>query len=106
MNGIEGMSASEINDELQKGGKFIVYQFCISVILITFKRNSKVFFIRGGKSAAAKSLPYTLLSLLLGWWGIPWGPIYTISTLIKNFGGGIDVTDDVIQALNQAEYAE
>ena len=24
------------------------------------------------------------LSLLLGWWGIPWGPIYTIRALVIN----------------------
>jgi len=31
-----------------------------------------------------QSLPFTLLSLLLGWWGNPWGPIYTIQSLWVN----------------------
>jgi len=24
----------------------------------------------------------------LGWWGIPWGPIYTIASLVRNARGG------------------
>ncbi|NOX58136.1 MAG: hypothetical protein GXP29_04670, partial [Planctomycetes bacterium] len=30
----------------------------------------------------------TLLSLTCGWWGIPWGPIFTIRALGSNIGGG------------------
>jgi hypothetical protein len=30
------------------------------------------------------------LSLLLGWWGIPWGPIYTIRALAINSKAKVD----------------
>jgi hypothetical protein len=33
--------------------------------------------------------------------GIPWGPIYTIGSLIQNFGGGKDVTKEVLLSLQQ-----
>jgi hypothetical protein len=39
------------------------------------------------------------LSAFLGWWGIPWGPIYTIQSLSKNISGGKDVTDQVLASL-------
>jgi hypothetical protein len=29
-----------------------------------------------------------LLSALFGWWGFPWGPIWTISSIFTNAGGG------------------
>ena len=44
------------------------------------------------ESAVVKGLPYTLLSLVAGWWGIPWGPIFTIGALYNNLKGGKDVT--------------
>jgi hypothetical protein len=28
-----------------------------------------------------------------GWWGIPFGPVFTIQSLWRNLNGGIDVTD-------------
>ena len=37
---------------------------------------------------------FTLLTLVLGWWGIPWGPIYTIGSIYTNFNGGKDVVSE------------
>jgi hypothetical protein len=39
-----------------------------------------------------RALPYSLGSLLLGWWGLPWGPIRTVQALVVNFNGGESVT--------------
>jgi hypothetical protein len=47
-------------------------------------------------------LPFTLLSLVLGWWGIPWGPIYTIQSVVINFQGGKDVTKEVLASMASA----
>ena len=59
---------------------------------MTFKRPTGVYFIRAGESAAMKALPRTLLTLVMGWWGIPWGFIYTPMALFTNLSGGKDVT--------------
>lgn len=98
--GTEGLSVTELNNELQNGGKFVIYQYCVSVLVMTFKRPSSIYFIKNGESAFLKGLGYTLLSLLLGWWGIPWGPIYTIGAIIRNCSGGKNVTQEVINSLN------
>lgn len=95
------MTPHELNFELQQGARFIVYQYCISVIFLTFKRPSKVALVRPGESRLSKGLPFVFLSLLLGWWGIPWGPIYTVQSLWVNLNGGKDVTDGVVQALQK-----
>jgi len=98
IKGIEHLSNEEINVELQKGAKFVVFQYCISIVVMSFKRSSGIYFIPSGSSAAGKAAPWCLLSLLVGWWGIPWGPIWTIGTVAKNLGGGTDVTAHVLNA--------
>ncbi len=103
IQGIEGMSVNEINLELQRGAKFVIFQYCISVIVMTFKRPSNIYFIRLGDNAIVKGIGYTLLSLLFGWWGIPWGPIYTIQSLVRNLGGGKEVTKQVMASLSQTK---
>lgn len=103
--GTEGMMVSEVNMELQKGAKFVVYQYCVSIVVLTFKRGSNIHFIRADESAINKSWPYTLLSLVGGWWGIPWGPIYTINALATNLRGGKDVTQQVVALFNQQQTA-
>ena len=93
------LSVAEVNQHLAEGAKFVRFTYVISLVVITFKRESNVFFVRKEDSAMADGWPYTLLSLLLGWWGIPFGPIYTIVALIRNFRGR-NVTEEVLGALN------
>jgi hypothetical protein len=100
--GIEGMTMNELNMQVQAGGKFVIFQYCISVIVMTFRRSSNIYFIKAGESAVSKGIGFTLLTLVLGWWGIPWGPIYTIASLVNNFSGGKDVTNEVLASFRQS----
>ena len=106
MSKIVGMddikSGGHLQQEINQGGKFVIYQFCISILVITFKRSSNIYFISHEQNAVVKGLPYTLLSLILGWWGIPWGPIYTIQSMWVNFKGGKDVTQEVLASMASA----
>jgi hypothetical protein len=95
-------SSGELQQELQEGGKFVMYQYCISILILTFKRSSNVYFIRHEENAILKGLPFTSLTLLLGWWGIPWGPIYTIQSVWVNFQGGKNVTEEVLSSMMSA----
>jgi hypothetical protein len=99
INGIEGMKQGELEFEIQRGAKFVLFQYCISIIVLTFRRPSAIYLIRNGESAVSKGLPFTLLSLVAGWWGIPWGPIYTIQSIYNNSCGGKDVTQAVLSSL-------
>ena len=98
--GIENMNSQEINLELQNGGRFVVFEYCISIVIMTFKRPSSVYFIRAGEGTAGKSIGFTLISLLVGWWGFPWGPIYTLGSLTTNLRGGRDITQSVVASFN------
>ena len=99
--GIENMGSLELKSELQKGGRFVTYPYVISVLIITFRRTSDVYFIKADESAVVKGLPFALLSLLVGWWGIPGGIIYTIGALWTNLSGGKDVTAEILSAMGQ-----
>ena len=101
IKGIEGMTAGEIEHELQRGGRFVIFHYTISILVMTFRRPSDVYFVRAGESAVAKSLGFTLITLVAGWWGIPWGPIYTIGSFITNFKGGKDITQQVLASMNK-----
>ncbi len=102
INGIEGLTTTELNNELKQGAKFVVYQYCVSILVMTFKRSSNIYFIKNGENSFSKGIIFSMISLIIGWWGIPWGPIYTIGTLINNCKGGKDVTSAVINSLNNS----
>ena len=99
INGIEGMSSDQLRFELQRGAKIVCYNYCISLVVITFRRSSDAYFIPAGESTVGKGLPWTLLTLVMGWWGIPWGPIFTVQSLIVNFKGGKDLTANFSTAM-------
>jgi hypothetical protein len=101
--GIEGMTGAQVEAEVAKGGKFVYYTYCISIIFMTYRRSSDIHFVRAGESSLTPGLGWTALSLVMGWWGIPWGPIYTIGALFTNLGGGKNVTQEVMNSLVQQQ---
>lgn len=102
--GMDGLSTAQVQDELRRGGRFVVFEYCVSFFVTTLRRSSDVYFIRAGQGTFGLSLGYTLLSLFLGWWGIPWGFIYTPRCLATNLLGGKDVTEQVVPALLAPRY--
>lgn len=92
IKGIEGLTVEQVQQEIARGGKFVTFSYAMSFLIVTLKRSSDVHFIRAGEGTFGKSLPYTLLSLILGWWGFPWGFIYTPMAIFQNLSGGTDVT--------------
>ena len=100
---IEGLSTDQINTELAQGAKFVIYQYTVSIIVMTFRRSSDVYFIKSGENGTIKGLPFTAIAFLLGWWGIPWGPIYTIGSLYNNLKGGKNVTAEVLTSVNSTK---
>lgn len=95
ITGIDGMSLDQLGEELDRGGRFVLYTWTISIIVMTFKRPTDIMFVRSGESRFLKGLPYTLTSAVVGWWGIPWGPIYTLGSIFGNIRGK-DLTQEVL----------
>ncbi|NOS68426.1 MAG: DUF4339 domain-containing protein [Verrucomicrobia bacterium] len=97
----------ELEDSVLKGGRFVIFQYCFSVIVMTFKRTSSITFLRADEDGFKPAFFNSLISLSVGWWGIPWGPIWTLSTVFKNAWGGTDVTKEVLtEQLGEARTAQ
>jgi hypothetical protein len=74
-----------------------VFYMVISVVLLTIRTPMQGIFC----SACARrtALRATLISTFFGWWGVPWGPIWTIASIYRNAMGGRcsrDVNDKLL----------
>lgn len=98
---IEGLSVSQIKAMVQQGGRFVVFPYTVSIVLMTFKRSSSIYFVRPDEKSIKHSYKHVLVNSTLGWWGIPWGPIYTIGSMYHQISGGKDVTTEVMSHLIQ-----
>ena len=66
--------------------RMTLFHSVVSMIFVT-NRSGKAG-IWCSRCRAFESAKYTFLSGLFGWWGFPWGPIYTIGALFNNARGG------------------
>jgi hypothetical protein len=96
---IDGLSAIDLQGAVNNGGRFVYYAWTVSLILFTFKRTSGVYLVKANENRIAKGLPFTFLTFLFGWWGIPSGPKHTINSIRTNLAGGKDITDEIMSVV-------
>jgi hypothetical protein len=96
VSGTEGKSVAQITHEVAHGGRFVVFQYAFSVIVMSFRRSSGIVYLAPGQAGVGPALGWSMFSCMFGWWGIPWGIFYTIGAIFRNTGGGIDVTEPVM----------
>lgn len=106
IHGIDNLTLAEIQCEVDEGGRFVYYEYCISVVIASARRPSAIYFLRRNDWGIVRGLPYCLLSLVCGWWGIPWGFIYTPLALLNNLSGGCEITDEVLARLRASDEPE
>ena len=99
IRGIGRMTIGEMREEIKRGSRFVVFEYVISLFLISKQQVSSAYFIRAGEATFLKSLPYTLVTLVAGWWAFPFGPANTIVALRDNLRGGRDVSAEVIDQI-------
>ncbi len=100
---------NELEDTINKGAKFIVYQYCISLIFaVTLRRFSPAILVSPNETEYISNLKrkYNRISLIFGWWCFPWGPIRTVQSLKVNKKGGVDVTDDIMLNINDSSIKD
>jgi len=105
IKGIEGLSLNEIRNEVAGGGKFVMFTYCFSIIVMTFRKPTDIYFVRTNQSAIKYGWPFLLISLFFGWWGIPWGPVYTIQAIFRAFSGK-DITAEILHHFESQNAAE
>lgn len=93
---IKGLTAAELRQVVNRGGRFVYFSYTLSLIVVTFRDVSGVYLVQANENTFKKGILFTIVSLLFGWWAIPWGPRYTLQALRSNWKGGKDVTDEVM----------
>ncbi len=104
--GAEGLTHRQLMEEIGRGGRFVTFLYAISVVLMTFRRSTAVRFVRAGETVGASAWGPTLLTMFAGWWGFPWGPIYSVQSIFRNAMGGRDVTEIILTPVVGAERAK
>jgi hypothetical protein len=87
----------------------IRFEYCISFFFVTIRRQSQPVVLKPGDSLFLAALPYNLITLFLGWWGIPWGLMVTPVVLFRNLTGGIVEpmqTDEVARSAESSAPAQ
>jgi len=101
IRGLDVVTPEALRFELSRGSRFVVFTWCISLLVVTFRRRSQIHVVRPGESPFGMGLPYSAISLVVGWWGIPWGPIWTVTAVVGNARGGVDVTPTIARAVGE-----
>jgi hypothetical protein len=60
--------------------------------VFTYYGTSQPVAVAANKNDWTQALLCSVVSLLLGWWGLPWGPIRTVQSIFVNLTGGQDAT--------------
>jgi curved DNA-binding protein CbpA len=66
--------------------RFLIFRQVISFVFLT--QTSPKPGIYCSDCAARQGFKSSAISALFGWWGIPWGPVFTIREIIRNAFGG------------------
>jgi hypothetical protein len=71
--------------------RYLIFKYIVSVIFISSRRTVQGIFC--ASCAAKKAIKASAITWLTGWWGFPWGPIWTLQALFQNLAGGIKPPD-------------
>lgn len=71
--------------------KLTRFTVVVSLLLVSLKLPSR-FYIVGHHPTPLFAATFALMSFVLGWWGFPSGPIYTIQAIWSNLRGGMTCT--------------
>jgi len=95
------LSATQARQLIEAGARCVRYEYCVSVVLATCRRQSGIYLIGPDPQprwrAAWRGWPFACITLVAGWWGLPWGVIESVRCLWSTVSGGVDVTPAVYQ---------
>jgi hypothetical protein len=90
----------EVRTRVAAGARLVRFEFCFSLLLFTVRRQSSIYLTESWQERYLRGLGYSILALLLGPWGVPWGLVWTPWAVWVNLTGGVDETDALLAELN------
>jgi len=106
MPSLESLPPGEIRERIRLGWRCVRFESCFSFLVATIRRQSAVYMTENWQERYLRGFAYTLLAAVAGPWGAPWGLYLTGRALWINFTGGLDVTDEVLAALDSSPVPE
>jgi hypothetical protein len=71
--------------------RYIIFWYVVGLLLFTMKRTIQGVYCPS--RAPKKALQASAITWLCGWWGVPWGPIWTVGAIYRNLVGGTQPAD-------------
>ena len=103
--GSRPLFAEELRTRVAAGARCVRFEFCLSVLFFTVRRQSPVYLTDSWQQRYLCGLRYSFLALLLGPWGAPWGLLYTPWAIWVNTTGGADCTHEILTWLTARDAA-
>jgi hypothetical protein len=101
LGGTGPLAADELQARIAAGDRCVRFEFCLSFLVATVRRQSPVYLTTSWQDRYLRGLGYSTLALLLGPWGVPWGLVWTPWAVWVNLTGGVDVTEEVLRHLGE-----
>ncbi|MBR8536870.1 hypothetical protein KDU71_14945 [Carboxylicivirga sediminis] len=99
------LTIEELKYKVENGYRFKAFQYCFSPIFATYYPFSPAFLLKDGETGKPQIRKYNMISAIFGWWGVPYGPLYTIRSMRFNLKGGLDVTDDILKNITEEDLS-
>jgi hypothetical protein len=100
LGGSRPLFPDEVRVRVAAGARLVRFEYCFSLIVFTIRRQSPIYLTESWQGRYLRGLGYSLLAIVLGPWGVPWGLIYTPWAMWVNLTGGVDETDAMLSQLN------
>lgn len=102
IRGTRPLFGEELRTRILGGARCVRFEFCFSLVFVTVRRQSPVYLTHSWQERYLRGLWFSLISLLLGPWGVPWGPLWSLWGMWVNATGGVDCTAEVLTWLDTA----
>ena len=101
LRGFRPLFAEELRTRVAAGARCVRFEYCFSLLFVTVRRQSAVYLTHSWQQRYIWGMRYSLLALLLGPWGIPWGVLWTPRAVWVNTTGGADCTAAVLAEIER-----
>ena len=89
-----------IVEAVMAGHRYITVPYVFSVVVMSFRRSmGGVHTVKTGDWPISPLIGASCITLFLGWWGIPWGFIWSWLTLVYLWRGGRDATKEILTGI-------
>ena len=100
LTGSRALFPGEVRSRVAAGARLVRFEYCLSLLLFTLRCQSPIYLTESWQERYLRGLGYSILALLLGIWGVPWGLIWTPWAVWVNLTGGVDETDATLAGFN------